>query len=89
MPKVNHVPFDEVFNYATREFNISWNKANDLFFNNAFEYGQIDFYEIEEKYLDLTKDEILQLSKIEKANAITSQYLSTLGLTGDIYIDSK
>ena len=89
MLKVTHVPFDEVFDYASREFDISWNKANDLFFNNAFEYGQIDFFEIEEKYLELTKDEILQLSKIEKANAITSLYLSTLGIVGDIYIDSK
>ena len=89
MSKVTHIPFDDVFYFAEREFGIGWNDSNDLFFNNAFTYREIDYFEVEDHYLDLTKKEINELPNLQKANAITSMYIDSLGIKGDVYIDSK
>lgn len=90
--KVIHITFDDVFYYADEHFGVGWDDANDLFFGNAFEYNQIDHVEIEEHYLELSVDEINSLSPHEKANAILSKFLDTIGIADDsdeIYIDSK
>ncbi len=39
MIKVHEVDFSEIFGFAEKEYGISWNSANDLFFNKAFAYG--------------------------------------------------
>jgi len=38
--KVNRVGFDEIFRYAEK-YGVSWNLANNLFFNNIFDYKTI------------------------------------------------
>lgn len=33
--------FDAIFNFAYKKYGISWNEANDVFFDNAFDYGKM------------------------------------------------
>lgn len=39
------VNFSEIFEFAEKEFQVDWNQANDLFFNNVLEYKSFNrFY---------------------------------------------
>lgn len=39
------VTFSEIFEFAGKEFQVDWNQANDLFFNNVLEYKSFNrFY---------------------------------------------
>lgn len=35
------VGFSEIFKFAEKKYDIDWNTANDVFFNNVFEYGKM------------------------------------------------
>ena len=62
--------FVDLFEYAKVHFNISWNDANDLFFNNFLEYKGHHFVMCEE-WPDIYNDD---LDDRQKAVFITRQF---------------
>jgi len=102
MKTVVQIDFADVFHFADREYGISWNPANDVFFGHAFRYGSVtDFYpedwdshieEIEgdfKKASDVPKEIVAKMSNHDKSYVITAAYLESKNLTGEIQIDCR
>jgi hypothetical protein len=78
------IPFDDIFNFATKEYGIGWNPCNDLFFGNAFEYREHSYIEydgVDYVGCKATRDSINDLDSLEKANAIVSHFMQVHKLT--------
>jgi len=78
--------FSDVFNFAGKRFNISWNEANDLFFNDVLRYkgfnrifdcqSYTSLYEHPKDLKDFTDDEIKAIKDPrDKAYFILGKFL--------------
>lgn len=93
---VMKLDFSSLFAFAEREFNISWNPCNDLFFGNCLEYKcatevyrdmwqeqcSEDFYLKYENVsiTDIPNDVILGCDDDLKSYLILDRYLESVGL---------
>ena len=104
MKKVRQYDFCDIFHFALEKYGIHWNPCNDIFFGNAFEYRTVTDYYIEdfkgctdlwdkedtkEKASDYTKEEVLAMSKSDQSYLITSAYFESIGVSGEVQIDSR
>jgi len=86
--------FSDIFNFATNEYDIGWNECNDVFFNNSLEYQRhstvypadwkayisFDYLEAKDKASDYTKDEVKQMTDLDKSYVILSAYFESLNI---------
>ena len=90
--------FCELFHYAEEHFGISWNPANDVFFNNSLDYGRINRLRVGEglggyvgddrvyeydKAQDIPIEIINDLSDCDKSYVILEHYLESKNVTTD------
>lgn len=64
LTKKNTVSFADIFHYAEKHFGMHWNKCNDVFFDDLFDYqGHRELYleeikgDLEDEAMELTKDQ--------------------------------
>ena len=102
MKNVKQCEFDGIFYFAEKVYGIHWNAANDIFFGNAFDYNTVsDFYiedwhayidELDEEYekaSDVPVDIVNAMSARDMSYVITSAYFESIGVTGEVQIDSR
>ena len=96
------IDFADIFRFADK-YGVSWNEANDIFFDNVFSYDRIveycgdwenyvSFYkDVKATASDYTVDEVKVMSTEDKAHIITAVYMETLDLEGvtSILIDAS
>jgi hypothetical protein len=86
--KINKVGFDDIFYYAEKKFGVTWNRANDMFFNHSLDYHSYNEYSVGEVG-DYTEGKPYEeLTESEKGYFIINQYMIDKNLE-DIFIDSK
>ncbi len=77
--KKKRINFSDLFEYAEKKFDVDWNRANDMFFNNSLDYksyneffgGTTEFYEKDLKNPSKFED----LSESDKGYFIINQYM--------------
>ena len=94
--------FDDIFRWADKEYDISWNRANDVFFGNSLEYQRhttvypadwkayisFDYLEAKEKASDYTKEEVAAMTDLDKSYVILSAYFENLNVTdSEVLVD--
>jgi len=89
----NEIEFSELFNFASDEFNIDWNSANDLFFGGVANYegvsdwgigdcfGMTREHESNKDISEYTKDEILAMPREDIAWFILGKLMDKLNVT--------
>lgn len=53
----NEADFSELFEFAEKNYGISWNGCNNLFFHSSLTYQRYNDFDIEELESDLTDEE--------------------------------
>ena len=99
--RVTMIDFSDIFKHAEEHFNIGWNKANDVFFGNALEYGTVcDVYpgdgkaytilhEDDRDVLHIPKDEVIALSKHDQSYIIMDHFFATKRIRREVSIDCR
>ncbi len=101
MKTLTVVDFSDIFNFATKHYGIGWNECNDVFFGNSLEYGKhttaypsdwpeyIDLkIELKDKASDYTKEEVEQMSDVDKSYVILSAYFESLNISeSEVLVD--
>jgi len=71
----NEVDFSEIFYFADEKFGISWNHANDVFFNNSLDYKSHNEFNLNEPLERLEDGEkIANMTESEKAEWIKNEF---------------
>ena len=84
--KVIHIDFAFIFRFAEENYGICWNRANDIFFGNAFDYKKTYNYYIGDwaGYLDASiKDDFVPK---EKASDYTREEVEEMSDNDKSYI---
>jgi hypothetical protein len=105
MKIIKQIDFSDIFIFAEKEYGISWNSCNDLFFNDPLTYKSVtDFYfeewqgytsfwkdesSFEIKAQDFSKEEVLEMDETSKAYTIMAAYCEQLGITDTVQIDCR
>ena len=85
----NEVDFSEIFDYAKEKYQVGWNRANDMFFNNSLEYKSFNEYSLGEplEMIDESKTFDL-LEEHEKGYFIINQFMIDNKIR-NIFIDNR
>jgi hypothetical protein len=89
--------FSEIFVFAEKYYGIAWNPCNNVFFGNALEYGthtrvepgdwqsMVSFPDagLKEKASEYTKEDVDQMSDLDKSFVILSAYFESLDIDDD------
>lgn len=101
MKTVKQYDFADIFNWVTDNYGIHWNPCNDIFFHNSLDYGSVtDWYPGEwnayvgfenpkAKAGDYTREELDAMSNQDKSYILLDAYFESLGVTGEVQIDSR
>jgi hypothetical protein len=92
--------FSDIFDYAGKEYGISWNECNKVFFGNSLEYQRhtkvypsdwaayADPDIIKDKPSDYSKEEVAAMCDLDKSYVILSAYFESLNITdGEVLVD--
>lgn len=103
MKTVNQIGFSEIFKFAETKYGISWNDANDLFFNGPLQYGSVsDIYggndwigyttfwdTSDKKAADYTLEEVSALDDHDKAWLILGAFLNDRNIDAEVQVDCR
>lgn len=85
----NEVYFSEIFYYARDKFNVDWNRANDMFFDNSLNYQSYNTYELNEPLEYIEEDKPFEeLSEEDKGYYIINQFMIDNNVNS-IWIDNS
>ncbi len=88
MYKKKRVDFSEIFHYAEEKFNVDWNRANDMFFNNSLNYKSFnEFFDGTSEYYDGEK-KFIELDESDKGYYIINQYMKDNDID-ELFVDNR
>ncbi len=100
MKQLKVFDFSDIFNYATKNYGISWNACNDVFFNNSLEYqrhttvypkdwtGYVSFESVKDNASDYTVDEVNDMDDLDKSYVVLSAYFESLNINdSEVLVD--
>jgi len=96
MEKLLVIDFSEIFRFAEKHYDISWNASNDIFFGNSLDYkthteiypGDLklmcSFYKnLKPRALDYSKKEVAVMSNSDKSYIILAAFMENNNITDD------
>jgi hypothetical protein len=101
MKLVQQIGFSEIFRYAEK-YGVTWNVANDLFFNNVLQYksvtdlyggddwrGYTNMWKTDKPALEYTVEEVQAMEDLDKAWLIIGAYLNENNIEGEVQVDCR
>ena len=93
--------FSDIFHFADKNYGISWNECNTVFFGNSLDYqkhttvypsdwgGYVSFYkEARDKASDYTKEEVDAMNDLDKSHVILGAYFESLDIVdSEVLVD--